>query len=82
MVLSQLADAVEDENDTGSPTGLPDAPYRAAADAINNLATALPQPSPGPVAGLRDTSDEGAAARREPPALLAGASADRGGRAE
>ncbi|WP_331753782.1 hypothetical protein OG298_01580 [Streptomyces sp. NBC_01005] len=44
MVLPQLADAVEDENDTGSSAGLPDVLYRAAADAINNLATALPQP--------------------------------------
>ncbi|MCX4902548.1 hypothetical protein [Streptomyces sp. NBC_00892] len=46
MVLPQLADAVEDETETGSAAGLPDAPYRAAADAINNLATALPLPQP------------------------------------
>ncbi|WP_329595128.1 hypothetical protein OG298_02215 [Streptomyces sp. NBC_01005] len=58
MVLPQLADAVEDEDDTGSSAGLPDAPYRAAADAINNLATALPQPPAGsPAAGLGVTSD-------------------------
>lgn len=37
MVLPQLADAVEDETETGSsPAGLPDAPYRAATDAITN----------------------------------------------
>ncbi|WP_326608167.1 hypothetical protein OG930_43310 [Streptomyces sp. NBC_01799] len=43
---------------TGSSTGLPDAPYRAAADAINNLATALPQtPAGSPAADLGVTSD-------------------------
>ncbi|MFE3152232.1 hypothetical protein ACFXJ6_37245 [Streptomyces sp. NPDC059218] len=57
LVLPQLADAVEDENDTGIAAGLPDAPYRAAADAVNNLSTALPHPPPGPASGLRDTSD-------------------------
>ncbi|MFD0337104.1 hypothetical protein ACFVH0_00125 [Streptomyces sp. NPDC127117] len=45
MVLPQIADAVKDETETSRrSTNLPDAPYRAAADAINNLATDLPQP--------------------------------------
>ncbi|MFD7623728.1 hypothetical protein [Streptomyces sp. NPDC059802] len=61
MVLPQLADAVEDETETGtSPAGLPDAPYRAAADAVNNLAAALPRlPAPvgSPSAGSQGTSD-------------------------
>ncbi|MFD4863259.1 hypothetical protein [Streptomyces atratus] len=40
---------VEDETESGtSPAGLSDAPYRSAADAINNLATALPQAPASP----------------------------------
>ncbi|MFI5774815.1 hypothetical protein ACIA74_41495 [Streptomyces sp. NPDC051658] len=59
MVLPQLADAVEDETETGCSAGLPDAPYRAAADAFSNLATALPQPPASPsAAGLGVTPDE------------------------
>ncbi|MFE7112898.1 hypothetical protein ACFU98_43490 [Streptomyces sp. NPDC057575] len=59
MVLPQLADAVEDETEEGSGTsGLTDAPYRAAADAINNLATALPPaPASSPATGPEDTTD-------------------------
>lgn len=58
MMLPQLADAAEDENETGCSAGLPDAAYRAAADAINNLATALPHtPAGSPAAGLGVTSD-------------------------
>ncbi|MFJ8856189.1 hypothetical protein [Streptomyces sp. NPDC102437] len=58
MVLPQLADAVEDETETGCSAGLPDAPYRAAADAISNLAASLPQPPASPsAAGLGVTSD-------------------------
>ncbi|WP_329595059.1 hypothetical protein OG195_40945 [Streptomyces sp. NBC_01362] len=59
MVLSQPSDAIEDTAETtGGAAGLADAPFQAAADAISNLATDLPQsPADSPVAGPEDTSD-------------------------
>ncbi|MET9535331.1 hypothetical protein ABZY02_33035 [Streptomyces sp. NPDC006649] len=44
MLLDQLAGAAEDTIEDGPP--LPDAPYQAAAAAINNLSAALPLDGP------------------------------------